>query len=339
MKTRLTAIKGLMCAAAFVIGAAFPMSAHADFCWKDSYGRGAGTVPDHCKDPNRAMDEGLCYNKCDGGWDGKATICYQNCPSGYRDDGLFCAKQGEYGRGAGYAIWDEGKCKKEHSQGCEKNGALWYPKCKSGFKAVGCCICSPVCPAGWTDIGVSCTKPSKNRGAGLVPDQCKADKQMDAGLCYNKCRDKFDGVGPVCWGQCTGATPVNCGAGCAGSQSECAQQVTEQVVTVLDVVATAVSTAATLGGATAAKAAVSTAVKTGVKTAVDKAAKKGVSAATKAAAKESIRKLAKDAGKTLTENQIEQLALASTGEEFDYTSLDPSGIASLVKAYNHPICK
>lgn len=29
--------------------------------------------------------------------------------------------------------------------------------------------------------------------------QCDADKITDAGLCYDKCRDEYNGVGPVCW--------------------------------------------------------------------------------------------------------------------------------------------
>lgn len=29
--------------------------------------------------------------------------------------------------------------------------------------------------------------------------QCDSDKVTDAGLCYKKCRDEYNGVGPVCW--------------------------------------------------------------------------------------------------------------------------------------------
>ena len=28
---------------------------------------------------------------------------------------------------------------------------------------------------------------------------CPSSKENNAGLCYNKCRTGFDGVGPVCW--------------------------------------------------------------------------------------------------------------------------------------------
>lgn len=44
---------------------------------------------------------------------------------------------------------------------------MFYPKCKPGFHSFGCCICTPDCPDGWTDIGVSCKKPNYyGRGVG-----------------------------------------------------------------------------------------------------------------------------------------------------------------------------
>ena len=48
---------------------------------------------------------------------------------------------------------------------------MWYPKCQSGFSAAGCCICSPNCINGMTDIGVSCAKKSYGRGVG-TPMKC-----------------------------------------------------------------------------------------------------------------------------------------------------------------------
>jgi len=44
------------------------------------------------------------------------------------------------------------------SEGCEKYGGLWYPKCKPGFHHVGCCICSPNCINGMKDTGIACLK-------------------------------------------------------------------------------------------------------------------------------------------------------------------------------------
>jgi len=179
---------------------------------KPSYGRGAGVVPKVCK-PGQELDAGLCYEDCKDGYDGVGPVCWQDCPSGFRDDGAFCAKPQPYGRGAGYP-WELGdtafdltearqRCERDHGKGkCEQDGLIFYPKCKAGFHNVGCCVCSPNCTNGMTDIGVSCAKKSYGRGAGSVPTRCQNGMEYDAGLCYTPCRDGFDGVGPVCWGKC-----------------------------------------------------------------------------------------------------------------------------------------
>jgi hypothetical protein len=179
---------------------------------KPSYGRGVGVVPKVCK-AGQELDAGLCYETCKDGYDGVGPVCWQDCPSGFRDDGAFCGKPEPYGRGAGYP-WKFGdtafdlteakqRCEQAHGKGkCEQDGLIFYPKCKSGFHNVGCCVCSPNCTAGMTDIGVSCAKKSYGRGAGSVPTHCQAGKEYDAGLCYTPCQNGFDGVGPVCWGSC-----------------------------------------------------------------------------------------------------------------------------------------
>lgn len=59
------------------------------------------------------------------------------------------------------------KCNRHHSQGCEKNGLVVYPKCASGYTNWGCCVCANVCPSGFTDNGLYCLKPKAyGRGAG-----------------------------------------------------------------------------------------------------------------------------------------------------------------------------
>ena len=118
---------------------------------------------------DQAHDGGLCYPKCKDGFYGVGPMCWGSCPAGFPDGPTFCSKPGSYGRGAGYVIWDGDKCKREHAEGCEKNGALWYPKCKAGFHSVGCCVCSPNCPPGFSDTGATCEKPRYGRGGG-TPD-------------------------------------------------------------------------------------------------------------------------------------------------------------------------
>ena len=47
------------------------------------------------------------------------------------------------------------RCEADQGRGhCEKNGAVVYPKCRDGYHAEGCCICSPECPGDMADMGV-----------------------------------------------------------------------------------------------------------------------------------------------------------------------------------------
>lgn len=63
------------------------------------------------------------------------------------------------------------------------------------------------CPPGYIDDGATCrlnnilAKESYGRGVGTIPNGC-GSAENDAGLCYQPCRDGFDGVGPVCWRRC-----------------------------------------------------------------------------------------------------------------------------------------
>ena len=131
-----------------------------------------------------------------------------------RDDGAFCKKPESYGRGAGSIT----ECKD-----CEKWGLLWYPKCKPNFHNVACCVCSPDCPAGMTDIGISCAKKSYGRTAGK-PLGCAKGLELSGALCYPPCPEGANGIGPVCWGSCPQGT-TKCGALCLSPDTTCAQAI------------------------------------------------------------------------------------------------------------------
>ncbi|MCB0332708.1 MAG: PASTA domain-containing protein [Bdellovibrionales bacterium] len=112
---------------------------------------------------------GLCYPKCGSGFSGAGPLCFQGCPANFVDTGLHCLKPAAYGRGVGYALWDLAGCERRHGRGgCERYGLLYYPKCAAGFYNFGCCICTPNCPGGMRDIGVSCEKSSYLRGLGQL---------------------------------------------------------------------------------------------------------------------------------------------------------------------------
>ena len=184
--------------AQLIATAALVAVASAANCWKDAYGRGVGEVITYCP-PQYEKNGALCYPWCREGFYGVGPVCWQYCQPGFRDDGAFCFKPEAYGRGVGYAIWNEDKCKRENPDlGCEKWGAIWYPKCRANFHNVACCICSPDCPPGQTDIGISCAKDSYGRGAGY-PLECKPDQEMSGLLCYPPCKAGYSGNGPVCW--------------------------------------------------------------------------------------------------------------------------------------------
>lgn len=191
-------------------------------CWKDAYGRGVGTVITTCPETEQ-KDGALCYPFCKDDFYGVGPVCWQYCPAGFKDTGVDCLKPSAYGRGAGYPLWEEDKCNAQNPQGCEKNGAIWYPKCKEGFHNFGCCICSPDCQDGQIDIGVSCQKKSYGRGAGK-PLGCPSNKEEQASLCYFPCKTSYDGNGPVCWAECP-AGSFDCGALCVDSSDACTDQV------------------------------------------------------------------------------------------------------------------
>jgi len=179
-------------------------------------GRGVGVPVSSCDQygSNYERDGGLCYPKCASGYTGVGPLCLTNCPSGFRNDGLFCAKPNAYGRGGG-SNFGLGSC----PRGRERNGLLCYPICRTNFHATGCCICSPDCPSGMTDIGVSCQKGSYNRGVGR-PLKCPSGSDYDAGLCYRPCPTGANGVGPLCYAECTDDQPYRLGIWCYHSENE-----------------------------------------------------------------------------------------------------------------------
>lgn len=335
-----------------------PAWADNEFCWKDSYGRGVGTVPQACP-PGQERIGLLCYSACGPNMKRVGFDCHSTCPAGMRDDGLFC-RAAEYGRGAGYP-WKFGdpvnnsgmfkRCEADHGRGrCEESGAVVYPKCKPGFEAVGCCLCRPTvpdCRALGMNPGVDLSCAKRVAVGDPVPGVCPAGQQRDAGLCYAGCKPSYTGSGPVCWGQCPASHPVNCGAGCAKSQNACATNTTDQVLSVLEVVANVGLAVATAGGSTAATAG-GKAAATGAKAAANTAAKTGGRFAVRITRQEAIaiiKKQAKEAGKELGQAAVETYAdavvQAGTTGEFDpsvLAGLDPTGIASIVVAYAKPVC-
>lgn len=114
------------------------------FCWKDSYGRGAGTIPTKCPSDKPDKEAGLCYKDCPSGYKGVGPVCWK---------GLFKTKT----RGAGTI---PSKC----SDGYENDAGLCYKDCKKTYYGVGP-VCWKKC-AGFTTI--SCGAGCSNTGVACI---------------------------------------------------------------------------------------------------------------------------------------------------------------------------
>merc|ERR1712127_330900 len=79
----------------------------------------------------------------------------------------------------------------------------WYPKCSPGWRPGGTLWeCYPDQEPGKT----GCNSMGMAHVAGFSAScyrqqRCEDWQELDAGLCYEKCRDGEKGVGPVCWTQ------------------------------------------------------------------------------------------------------------------------------------------
>jgi len=233
--------------------ATVPIQDDPSVCVRHDYGRGVGTVLKVKCHSGEDQWGGLCYPKCRTGYSSVlCCLCRKSDCEGMStsSDGASCIKPKPYGRGVGYP-WKFGdgfndrgmfrRCERAHGRGnCEKYGLIVYPKCRSGFHAVGCCICSPTCPSGYKDIGSFCIKPVYGRGPGVSRLGCPSGKENNGGLCYYPCKSGYRGVGPVCWQNCPSSKRLNCGLFCT-SNKKCAVTSTAMVGAVDDLGLTIVS--------------------------------------------------------------------------------------------------
>lgn len=282
-----------------LFGATFSAQASIDFCWKDSAGRGVGTVPQSC--PSGSSAEGaLCYSPCGKGYESSTWgACLQKCnpAHGLSDNGLFCRKAeyhvAEYPWEFGDPLNDskmKARCEARHGVGkCEKRLLVYVEKCKDGFEHIlGFCRpksvpnCEKMGYGGQFDL--SCTKKTYFKTPKTMV--CGSGKVNDAGLCYKKCDAGMTGAGPVCWASCSSNTlPTECGAGCAKDEASCATQTADLVISVLDSAVSIASAVGTLGVATAAKTAATTAGKLSAKQALKQTEKAAVKELVKHAGK------------------------------------------------------
>lgn len=336
-----------------------------EFCWKDSYGRGVGTVPTSCA-PGQEMRGLLCYDNCSAGMQRSGVgDCSSVCPAGMRDDGLFC-RRAEYGRGAGYA-WEfrdgfsnagmMSRCESDNGGPgkCEMSGAIAYPKCREGYSAFGCCICRPNAPdCGQLGLGgrldLSCAKIIKvgEPKLGVCPGGSTgvpgSAQQMDAGLCYRGCGPGYTGVGPVCWKDPPKGW-VQCGMGAAKDSFTCGTIIFGQVAAVGQLALTAATLGSSMAG-TAGASAVQNAGKLAQLKELYTKLEAAYSAAKKTYPALAVAEKTVEAGLTVKKGYtaINTALNVATAEDLARVSaqiasiVDATGVSATIGAYTYPKC-
>lgn len=335
----------------------------SDICWRRTRVRGAGEALSTC--PSGERDGALCYPKCASNYDGVGPVCWARCKSGYIDDGAFCRKnvhiveKKHYGRGAGYASWDKSKCSKEHGS-CELYGAMYYPKCRAGYEAVGCCLCRERrCPSGYTDDGALCRKDahiyakhSYGRGVG-DPMSCASGLEQSGALCYPRCGNDYTGVGPVCWGNCPKNQPIDCGAICGKSVAQCTLAISDMVLAPIELVQNIVSAVLSGGSLSVVKST----LKSMLVSALEQAGKwavqqilhesqvfRDLSAKINRLIIEPVTKeLGSDVVTVIADAAAENLLIAMLIDDDPdlldvFSEIDPTGVAAVIDAFYHPTC-
>ena len=228
-------------------------------CWKSSYDRGVGVLPD-CGSQEKLA--GLCYTPCSQGYgdNGTSTCLQTGCPSGYTDTGLLCHFNG-VALIAYPTHWNPNVNCWSTIFGSFCVGGLITEGCPSNYHDNGA-GCTVNVPPGMSGSPQDPTKGSYTR-LGAMPTQCNSNRVFQAGLCYLTPRADYSCSVTSCTQQCASGT-TDCGPGaCAESQSSCGIAVTNMVLGPIQMVAT-IATAGTAGPAlVAAKATAEAAEKSG----------------------------------------------------------------------------
>jgi len=213
------------------------------FCYKNSYTRGPGSIPNQCTDSTYSQSLlSMCYVPCRSGYlDGGTTICLQSdCPSGYYSTGLFC----QYSGTTSYvpsSYWDS-RCTCQTTKYC------------CGLKSTTCCqgcVRTDSCRDGYNNVGGVCyysgawtiTKDSYSR-TGISPT-CSSQYESSQGLCYDATRSGYSCAGAFCYQNCPSGTSACGTAACADSAVDCGMYTANMALAVV----TLITSVFTLGAA------------------------------------------------------------------------------------------
>lgn len=253
------------------------------------------------------------------------SLCTPVCPSNMTDIGVSCQKS-SYGRGVGH-IPDCG------GNTPVKDAGLCYKRCNAGYNGVGP-VCWGSCPAGWTDCGAMCGR-SRAACVTAIGNQVTSTGMAAAMITTDA----------VTAGAATGATAA---AGVAESTAEQAGKVAAKVAAEEAAKATLKSQVRNLlakGVKSAAfKLAFNTAFQAAIATNVALYSEIKSNNALKAQVKQEVQQ---DLASRVSDQELNTAVTAAInsagaktgiGDNFDYSMLDPTGVASAVMSFIQPMC-
>jgi hypothetical protein len=179
------------------------------FCYRRTYGRGAGYPLNAC--PTDAPDKSglLCYPKCLDGYVGVGPVCWEDCGN-MTAVGIFCV-----GSNAVKSSYNDNN--------------------KINISKRPCSSCSNISKTSNGSYNRIYIRKSYGRGVG-VPMIYSSEYEQNGALCYNYCDKKYQGVGPVCWQYCPLSQPIYClGVGCSITSSDCAKIMIEMITAITSV--------------------------------------------------------------------------------------------------------
>ncbi len=186
------------------------------FCYKRTTYRDAGIVPSECTG-GRVKQDGLCYQPCQSGFHGAATMCWNDKQLSY-NPGRRCTEKDSLG-----TCW-----------------AWAMNSCADGYRSDGIATC-------WLT-----ERLSYDRGIGIAPTACLSNRHNEDGLCYvtSQTPEGSTCLALNCTQNCVSGTTA-CGLlGCAKDQQACGEVIADQIVSPIMVLA-AIGTAGAAGSASA----------------------------------------------------------------------------------------
>ena len=239
----------------------------------------------------------------------------------------FCWKS-SYFRGIGFPP--------NHCGSKEKSGLLCHEPCKETFTGAGL-ICWKDCPQGYRNQGLFCRKEKTlkftkrvhySRGIGELM-KCPPYHDYEGGLCHPKCNSGYAGVGPICWQRCSMNFTNSCVAGCSNSGFGCAFAAVDMTYASSWLMMNIV----TIGKSMSKQTQFSKLVK----------GSELSPQILKSHTDQVVNLLQRDGGLGLgmAESVAENIVNRAYNQQstIDWTMLDPTGVAAVVKAFMKPICR